>query len=379
MQSDGTASQIRIGVDMGGNDIKFGATGLDATELLLPKLVKRPSLAHDGPDQTIGQMLDGIGAVLTELGLSWPAVADVSVTVPCPCSPTGTIVEATNLGSPETKALWQVPFGEHLASALQKTAGREIPVFACNDANAAGQDDDFVRHGPASGERTSVFVTTGTGLGGCVLHNGSVFYGLGQAGELGHVKPAVPEPYAYRFADDTEAVCGCGARQCCETRCALNGLTRRIQWALSTSGQKTIGRDLDAQGQRIHPEVVARLTELCEEGPKRAAYEVRTFADRDGDAFCRWLLEDWAIMIGALFASISPILHPNQYIIGGGLTEMSGGAKDWFIGVVRRVYGEVNSQRCFESQMGNCEIVWSVSEDQGWRGAILMAMRRRGE
>ncbi len=133
----------------------------------------------------------------------------------------------------------------------------------------------------------------------------------------------------------------------------------------------------DEQHQKIDPEVFARLQELHQEGAKRAAYEVRTFADQRKDAFCRWLLDDWAIMFGAMFATVAAVLHPDMFIIGGGLTEMSSEAKDWFLGTVKESYAAVNKQGCFDSAPGNCEIQWSVSRDQGWRGAILMAMRAR--
>ena len=379
---------IRIGIDMGGNDIKFGATDLAADKLLLPDLVKRPSLAKDGPQSAIAQMLDGITAVLAELGASWSSIADIAVTVPCPCTPDGLIIEATNLGTPETKKLWQVPFGEHLAAAVKKTAGFDIPVFACNDANAAGQDDDFVRFGLSTAPRTSVFITTGTGLGGAVVINGSVHFGVGQAGELGHVKVAIPQQYMARFGDDLNARCGCGGYGCVEAYASLKGLTRRVGWAASNDGHAFIRGDLEARGERFNPATLARLRELHAQSPQRAAYEVRGFADGagdsgahsggGGDAVGRWLLEDWAIMIGALFANLSPVLHPNLFIIGGGMTEVSPNLRDWFIGIVRRVYGEVNAQACFNQAAGNCEVVWSVSKDQGWRGAILMAMRAHG-
>ena len=80
-------------------------------------------------------------------------------------------------------------------------------------------------------------------------------------------------------------------------------------------------------------------------------------------------------MIGVLFANIAPILHPNLLVIGGGMTELSASAKDWFINIVRRAYSEVNGQPCFDSNTNDCEIAWSVSQDQGWRGAILMGIR----
>jgi glucokinase len=372
---DGRSVCLRIGVDMGGSDIKFGVTNLDADLILLPDLVKLPSLSQEGPQQTIGQIITGIEAVLTGLGATWAQVADVAVTVPCPCSPTGVILEVTNLGTPATKHLWEVPFGELLAKAVAGKAGCAIPVFACNDANAAGQDDDFIRYGLKTDPRTSVFITTGTGLGGCIIADGSVFYGLGQAGELGHLKIAVPAAYANRYSADPHPACGCGGSQCVETRASLTGLIRRITWALSEPGLALIGKELEAAGKQIDPQVIAKLQELYQVAPKRAAYEVRTFADAGKDAFCRWLLEDWAIMIGALFASIGPVLHPNLFIIGGGLTEMSGEARGWFLQVVQRAYDTTNAQRCFASEAGNCEIVWSESADQGWRGAILMGMR----
>ncbi len=368
---------LRLGIDMGGSDIKFGATNLDADQILLSDLVKLPSLTQEGPQKTISQIVSGIEAVLGKLGADWTDVADIAVTVPCPCSAEGVILEVTNLGTPETKKLWELPFGELLAEAVEAKAGAAISVFACNDANAAGQDDDFIRFGLETTPRTSVFITTGTGLGGCVIADGSIFYGRGQAGELGHLKIAVPAAYANRFSADPNPACGCGGFQCVETRASLTGLIRRITWALSESGVALIRAELEAAGKTFNPEVVAKLQTLCQEAPKRAAYEVRTFADAYQDAFCRWLLEDWAIMIGALFASIAPTLHPNLFVIGGGLTEMSDEARDWFLEVVQQTYDNTNAQRCFASTPNNCEIVWSESADQGWRGAILMGMRAR--
>jgi len=383
---------LRLGVDMGGSDIKLGATNLAADQLLLPELVKVPSLTQEGPQKTVRQILIGIETVLAELGANWEQVADIAVTVPCPCSADGIILEVTNLGTPETKHLWEVSFGELLAKAIEDKTGIAISTFACNDANAAGQDDDFIRYGIKTPEfknrgRTSVFITTGTGLGGCVMVNGSVFFGRGQAGELGHLKIAVPAAYANRFSADLYPACGCGGHQCVESRASLTSLIRRISWALSEAGLELIRAEIEAAGHHYNPKVVAKLQALCQESPKRAAYEVRTFADAQQDAFCRWLLEDWAIMIGALFANIAPALHPNLFVIGGGLTEMSTEARDWFLQAVQRSYDTTNALNCFDSTDSsgetveetdeNCEIVWSKSADQGWRGAILMGMRAK--
>ena len=66
---------------------------------------------------------------------------------------------------------------------------------------------------------------------------------------------------------------------------------------------------------------------------------------------------------------------PYVIVPRGGMTEMSDKGRDWFIGVVRDTYNEVNSQASFKLAPDNCQIVWSVSRDQGWRGSILMSMR----
>ena len=167
-------------------------------------------------------------------------------------------------------------------------------------------------------------------------------------------------------------------RAASKARASLSGLIRRLGWALSDAGKAQIQADLAQKGQVIDPQVFAELARLYQANVKQGAYQVRTFADEREDAFCRWLLEDWAIMLGALFASVAPVLHPDLFIIGGGMTEISAAGRDWFLGVVRESYGRINSQSCFDSQPGNCEITWSVSRDQGWRGAILMEMRAIG-
>jgi len=372
----GRTVRLRLGVDLGGNDIKLGATDLDAETILTPELVKRPSLTAEGPDRTASQVLDGAKAVLQQLGAKWEDVADIAVTVPCPCTPDGVILQSMNLGTPETAELWTAPFGDFVAAAVKASAGVEIPVFACNDANAAAQDDDFARFGLDASPRTSVFITSGTGLGGCVLINGSVHYGKGQAGELGHLKVAIPPQHAERFTDDPAPRCGCGAVQCAEARASLTALRRRVVWATSERGAALIRRDLESRGETYDEATMRTLRELASADAKRAAYEVRNFADQHDDAIGKWLLEEWAIVYGLLFASIAPVLHPDRFIIGGGLTEMSPKARDWFIDVARRAYGEANQQVSFDTEPGNCEIVWSVSRDQGWRGAILMAIRR---
>ena len=125
------------------------------------------------------------------------------------------------------------------------------PRLRATTPNAAGQDDDFIRYGLSNAPRTSIFITTGTGLGGCVITDGNIFYGRGQAGELGHLKIAIPAAYANRFSADPNPACGCGGFQCVESRASLTGLIRRISWALSEPGTALIRSELEADGKEF--------------------------------------------------------------------------------------------------------------------------------
>src|SRR5690606_13351212 len=77
-----------------------------------------------------------------------------------------------------------------------------------------------------------VCVTLGTGVGGGVIVNGRVVYGLkGFAGEIGHI-----------LIDPDGVRCNCGQKGCLETIASATGITRLAQEAIA-NGEKTILKD----------------------------------------------------------------------------------------------------------------------------------------
>jgi glucokinase len=119
-------------------------------------------------------------------------------------------------------------------------------------------------------------LTLGTGVGGAIIANGELFTGgFGAGAELGHLR-VVP--------DGLE--CGCGQRGCIEAYGSGRALLRYLR-------EETGITDLDAEGGK----------KLLESGDDSAWRAVNT-------------LGTW---VGVACASLSAVLDPQVYVIGGGV------------------------------------------------------------
>jgi len=147
-----------------------------------------------------------------------------------------------------------------LRDDLESRLGR--PVTLVNDAMA----QSLALGGPSE---TLVYVTIGTGLGGCIVINGVPVVQSGYAGEFGHMVVKTRRP-------ETDHICYCGRTGCLELICSGAALERALGPAWWESGPaeqpervlvevgETLGRALDAlvvalAPNRIH--VAGRLTE----------------------------------------------------------------------------------------------------------------------
>ena len=95
-----------------------------------------------------------------------------------------------------------VPGPSPLVEAVTKAIG--MPTTADNDANAAAFAE--LRLGAARGRSNAVVVMLGTGIGGGLIIDGSIYRGRGFAGELGHM-----------VVDPDGPKCECGRNGCWET------------------------------------------------------------------------------------------------------------------------------------------------------------------
>lgn len=188
-----------VGLDFGGSAIKGGAITRSG-EILEQTSI--PTELELGPSS----VLDRAAAFARRLG----AGADTPVGIGCPgliARETGTIIESPNLPQLEGLALAQdLAHGLDLASDLVRLE---------NDANVAALGELWL--GAARGRRNVLVLTLGTGIGGGLILDGSLYSGPhGRAGEIGHVsiEPSAPP-------------CTSGVPGCLEGFASATAATRR--------------------------------------------------------------------------------------------------------------------------------------------------------
>jgi glucokinase len=160
-----------------------------------------------------------------------------------------------------------------------------------NDANAAAWGE--FRFGAGADVDDLLLVTIGTGVGGGVVIDGSLYRGgFGIAAEIGHMR-VVPDG----------RLCGCGNHGC---------------WEMYASGRALVrGAQEEArQGSLIAKAMVERAGSIeAISGPllTQAAHEADPFAVEQIETLGRWL--------GEGIATLAAILDPTVVVVGGGVSE----------------------------------------------------------
>jgi glucokinase len=176
-------------VDIGGTTIAVGA--VDASGKVLAKR-EFPTRAQEGFDAAMGRVTAMLESVRRDVR------ADLSgIGIGC----TGPVDPLTGvIGNVDFLPGWQGcnPV-DHLAVQSGLTAAME------NDADAAALAE--FQWGAGRGRHSMICVTVGTGIGGGIVLNGTLYRGVGGAHpEIGH-----------HVIDDSGPQCFCGARGCWES------------------------------------------------------------------------------------------------------------------------------------------------------------------
>lgn len=132
-------------------------------------------------------------------------------------TPLGIAVAAPGTVSSELDRLSKAPNLPELNDfpfAAEITRQTNLPCIIENDANAYALGE--VVYGAAKGIKTVVVYTLGTGVGGGIILNGTLWRGVnGAAAEIGHI---CIEPEGYQ--------CSCGAKGCLETYASATAMAR---------------------------------------------------------------------------------------------------------------------------------------------------------
>lgn len=190
-----------------------------------------------------------------------------------------------------------VMFAPHLAWRHAPVADRiserlGLPVVLEHDANAAVLAE--YRFGAARGSRVALLVAIGTGIGGGLLLDGTVFRGAyGVAPELGHLS-LVPGGRP----------CPCGKSGCWERYCSGTALSATAVELLARypGGSTVLARELTVDKRAVT-------------GRKVAA------AARDGDPLAQRAMAELATWLGEGLALVADVYDPEVVVIAGGVSE----------------------------------------------------------
>jgi glucokinase len=262
------AGRTAIGIDLGGT--KVAGIVLDDGGRILAR-DERPTPEGDAE----GVMEAVHGSVAALMGDRSPRAVGIGAAGMIDF-PAGRVAFAPNL------PLREVPIRDLVA----RRSG--LPCVVDNDANAAAWGE--YRFGAGRGSSHMLLVTVGTGIGGGMVWNGSLYRGAhGFAAEIGHVivEPGGPP-------------CGCGNRGCWEQVASGQALDRM--------GRAEAARDPDG--------AIARLA-----GGHEVTGAHVTHAARGGDRAAMDIVQEVARRLGQGLAGLVNTLDPDVIVVGGGVAE----------------------------------------------------------
>jgi glucokinase len=255
-----------------------------------------------GGTKIAGGVVDENGVVLEELRVVSPAtdVAAIEAAIEKLVTELRTRhrIEAVGVGAAGyiDKARSVVMFAPNLAwrdldlkADLEQQLG--IPVVIENDANAAAWGE--FQYGAGHDADDLLLVTVGTGVGGGVVLDGSLYRGaFGVGAEIGHMR-VVPDGI----------LCGCGNHGCLEMYASGTALVREVR-AAAAGGSLLAADVLDRAGG----------------DPAAITGPLVTESARGGDPFAVEALATVGRWLGEGIASLAAVLDPAVVVIGGGVS-----------------------------------------------------------
>src|SRR5579863_7349685 len=262
-----------IGVDLGGTNLRIAA--ITAEGQLLEKITLGVKVAL-GRDHVIGEMCDAI-LRLTEkyrgsgrfigAGIGVPGIIDME---------TGMMRKSANLPG------WS---DYPVRDEIERRLGAR--VFLDNDAKMAALGEKWL--GAARDVDNMAMVTLGTGIGGAIVLNGKIFYGMnGMAGEFGHVT-----------VEPNGVLCGCGNRGCAERYASATAVVRMAREAIESGKAPALAKAANAD-----PEFSAK-----------SIYNLALQGNEDAQR----IFQRFGVTLGMLLADLINIINLEMFVIGGGV------------------------------------------------------------
>ncbi len=262
-----------IGVDLGGTNLRIAAISTDGQ--LLEKITLGVKVAL-GRDHVIGEMCDAIHRLTEQYrgsgrfvgaGIGVPGIIDME---------TGMMRKSANLPG------WS---DYPVRDEIERRLGAR--VFLDNDAKVAALGEKWL--GAGRGVDNMAMITLGTGIGGAIILNGKIFYGMnGMAGEFGHVT-----------VEPDGVPCGCGNHGCAERYASATAVVR-------------MAREAIASGKR--PAWPRLPTPTPSSAPVR--FTISRFRETRS---AQRIFHRFGEVLGILLAGLINVLNLDMFVIGGGV------------------------------------------------------------
>lgn len=316
-----------IGVDLGGTNVR--AAVADKTGKVIGE-GREPSLAMEGLDITIAQIIKAIEGGMVSAGVDASQVAGIGMGVPgWHNSREGIVNWSPNFNN------WN---GVQLLAPIREVIG--VPTFMDNDANVAALGE--FSFGAGKDVNSLVMFTLGTGVGGGIVLNGRVWRGANDsAAEIGHT---IVMPGGSR--------CSCGRYGCLEGMASQYAIIGRAAKKVQEGRPTVLARDEDWENWSVTPAVIAK-------------------AAKDGDQVAIEVMAETGYYVGIGVANMINALNPDMVVIGGGIA--LAGDVLW-----EPIHRTVNALALTQSRRV-CKIVPAeLGDDAGVMGGITLAMQELG-
>ena len=272
------SESYNICLDVGGTKV-LGAI-FDENDKIIYRLKKRSKSGGAASADVEKVIIDVVEEMISESGIDRKKLNAVAS-----CAP-GVIDQDRGIVLFTPNLPWR---DYDMASSMRKQFG--VPFYVGNDVNLGVLGE--YHYGAARGYKNIVGFFVGTGMGGGLILNGSLFTGNQfKAAEYGHM-----------ILDPEGPLCNCGQRGCLEAFSSKQGMTAYIRQQISR-GRKTLMEEAVREGVFRSKKLVKAL----EAGDEVAMEAV--------DRSCHWL----AVATGNLINTISPDL----VLYGGGVIEALG-------------------------------------------------------
>jgi glucokinase len=322
-KSDAKASELTLGIDLGGTKILAGV--VDVTGQILGRGKLKTPFQSDEATLTAA-LIAAADAALSEAGRSREEVTALAVAAPGPIdAANGVLLRANNLAVKE--------FSVH--AALTPAFPNATTTRLENDVRLAALAE--ARLGAGRGVSSLVAIWVGTGVGGAVLFDGKLWTGRNKnAGEIGQTQ------LDFRLARPGK----------------LDGTFEGI--AAKVGMARYLRRKIDEGGKTLLEKVI-----LKEDSRLRGA-QLKDALDR-GDKLTLKAVARSAKAVGMTMANIFNILSPELFVLGGGVGVDLG---EPYLLEVRR-WAEAFA---FTTELGSIRIeTAALGDDAGILGAAIFA------